>query len=241
MSKNLQDLRKKIDMIDREILDLLIKRCDSVKEVGKLKSATAHENSFCFIKPAREASLVKNILNNWQGDFPKEALAQIWRIIISASTSLEQEISILVSDSDLEDYYLIREYYGSFSKILLDSLNNIAHRLHQGEAKIAIFSWEDIVFSWRSLLDFDEKFKFFAQIPLLNLEKSKKKLLAFGHVELDFTADDYFKLFITKKPETGFNLREEYLGDGLFLVETKAEEGLEIIKFLGAYASQIIL
>lgn len=55
MSKELEELRKQIDALDIELIDVLARRIDVVKKVGELKAGT----DISVVQPAR-AQAVKN-------------------------------------------------------------------------------------------------------------------------------------------------------------------------------------
>ncbi len=57
MNKTLEDLRKEIDEIDHEILQILVKRVDVVKQIGELKN----EQNIPVIDEQRREKLLQSI------------------------------------------------------------------------------------------------------------------------------------------------------------------------------------
>lgn len=106
-------LRQRIDALDEEMVQLLIKRMQIVREVGELKRSQGEANSF--IRPDREALMLRNLMTRFRGtDFPESAAAAIWRIIIGASTSTESPLNLSIAHG-LEEgsaVALAREYFG---------------------------------------------------------------------------------------------------------------------------------
>lgn len=136
----LLSLRQSIDAIDEEMIALIKKRCEFVKQVGKLKEK--HVQPECFIRPAREAMMVKSITAKFSKDgFHPAAAAAIWRSIIAASTNLEKPLKIIAhapSDAQ-ENYWLAREYFGSFSQISKEpTLSRLFGQLMDGKAQLGI-------------------------------------------------------------------------------------------------------
>ena len=86
----LEKLRKKIDEIDNEILELLNKRADIVLDVAHIKR---NENAK-FYSPERERQIFERLTALNKGPFPNEALKVIFREIISASLSLEEPLKV---------------------------------------------------------------------------------------------------------------------------------------------------
>jgi chorismate mutase/prephenate dehydratase len=86
----LNELRKKIDEIDRKILDLLNRRTEVVLEVGKTKQS----KHLKIHSPERERSLLKKLREQNTGPFPDETLQLIYEEIISASLAMQQPMKI---------------------------------------------------------------------------------------------------------------------------------------------------
>ena len=87
---NLSNLRKKIDNIDREIIQFLNKRASLAKDVGKLKKRTGRG----VYVPDREVQIYKNILQKNKGPLSGKALMAIYREIMSGSLALEKNLKI---------------------------------------------------------------------------------------------------------------------------------------------------
>ena len=88
--KNLGDLRRQIDAIDDQILDLLNRRANVVIEVGHAKAGEQKE----FYVPSREQAIYERLTAASAGPFPREAIRRVFREIISASLSLEQPMKV---------------------------------------------------------------------------------------------------------------------------------------------------
>jgi chorismate mutase/prephenate dehydratase len=84
-SPPLASLREQIDALDRELLALLNRRAAVAQQVGDVKKA---EGSLAF-KPDREAQVIAGLKAANPGPLPNDAVAPIWREIMSACRSLE--------------------------------------------------------------------------------------------------------------------------------------------------------
>src|SRR5579872_4375536 len=94
MTQDIPELRAAIDAIDDELVALLNKRSQFVKQVAAIKRDTQPQG-MSFIRSGREADMVRRMLEAFRGGtFPAPAAAQIWRLIISASLSLESPLSV---------------------------------------------------------------------------------------------------------------------------------------------------
>ncbi len=83
-------LRRQIDDIDAAMHDLLMRRAVIADEVLQAKG------SGLAWRPAREARVLRRLLERHQGVFPPRVVAQIWREIVSAMTRLQGDFSIAV-------------------------------------------------------------------------------------------------------------------------------------------------
>ena len=176
-SEKLDKCRAQIDKIDDEILNLLKKRIEIVKDVKEIKSQNGEG---FFVKSAREADMIKILMAKSGADLPKSAIASIWRKIITSSNILEQPLKIaLHNQNHIADYkYILREYYADFVPIIShDSAQNVMMEIEKNQAQIAAFflpkNDEDACGNWWiNLASGNNDAKIFAKLPLLNDENS---------------------------------------------------------------------
>lgn len=86
----LEDLRKKIDAIDSEILKLLNQRTTCALKIGSIKKSMGL-NSYV---PNRENEIVSRIVKLNKGPFPNSGLAAVYRELMSATRFLEKPIKV---------------------------------------------------------------------------------------------------------------------------------------------------
>ena len=86
----LDDIRKKIDELDSKLLELLNNRADLVHEVGEIKKKGGIE----IYAPEREESLLKGLIEKSEGRLSEASIRAIYREIMSAALSLEQDLKI---------------------------------------------------------------------------------------------------------------------------------------------------
>ena len=90
VTMSVDELRKRIDEIDGEVIRLLNERAKAALEIGKLKEeANAH-----IYAPAREKQIIEQICAINEGPLTNEALRAIYKEIISASRSLEKTLTV---------------------------------------------------------------------------------------------------------------------------------------------------
>jgi chorismate mutase len=110
----LSQWRAEIDRIDDQLVALIRQRASYVAKVGEHKRATQAAGQ-SFIRPGREAQMVRAMLGREVGDFPSAALAAMWRLMISGSLSVESPLAAGATTE--EGYWLAREYFGAFTPV----------------------------------------------------------------------------------------------------------------------------
>ena len=86
----LDEIRKKIDAIDTQLLDLLSQRADLVHGVGVIK----RRNGLQIYAPDREDALLRKLVEMNRGRLPEKSIRAIYREIMSAALALEEDLKI---------------------------------------------------------------------------------------------------------------------------------------------------
>lgn len=86
----LDDIRKRIDAIDDQLLHLLSERTDCVHEVGEIKK----KENLPIYAPEREESLLRKLIGKSDGRLPEKSIRAIYREIMSAALHLEDDLKI---------------------------------------------------------------------------------------------------------------------------------------------------
>jgi len=86
----LSDLRRKIDELDDQILDLLNRRAEIVIQIGKEKE----KRKMGFFAPDREEEIHRRLASLNRGPLPNEILYAIYREILSGCLSLEKPLQV---------------------------------------------------------------------------------------------------------------------------------------------------
>lgn len=138
--KALQAFRNEIDKIDDQIISLLQQRMEVISQVAELKKS--NQEKF-FIRSAREADMIKNLIKKAGPNFPQSLIVNIWRRIITAANMHEQPLRIAIHNpKNISDYeYLVREYYSDIVPVAnFDSASSAVMELEKNAAQIAIFA-----------------------------------------------------------------------------------------------------
>jgi len=87
----LADLRKEIDHIDEEMHKLLMARGEIIDRLIASKSSQETGSAF---RPAREAEMMRRLVNRHRGILPLDTAESIWRVIISTFTYVQAPFSV---------------------------------------------------------------------------------------------------------------------------------------------------
>ncbi len=87
----LGDLRAEIDRIDAEIHERLIERGEIIGELINVKGT---QDSGAAFRPAREAEMMRRLVQRHRGILPLDTVESIWRVIISTFTYVQASYSV---------------------------------------------------------------------------------------------------------------------------------------------------
>ncbi len=88
MNPNLQQLRKRIDLLDNQIVSLLNRRLRLAQQVGNLKI----QNGGRIYDPQREQQLLRQLCSTQKGPMPSNELRFIYQRILKASRNHQKRV-----------------------------------------------------------------------------------------------------------------------------------------------------
>ncbi|WP_371348069.1 chorismate mutase [Ancylobacter sp. IITR112] len=90
---DLGSLRAEIDRIDGQMHALLIERSQIIDRLVAVKRAQGTESGSAF-RPAREASMMRRLVDRHRGILPLDTVEGIWRVIISTFTYVQAPYAV---------------------------------------------------------------------------------------------------------------------------------------------------
>jgi chorismate mutase/prephenate dehydratase len=87
---SLEDLRRRIDAIDEQILALLEQRADVVAHVAREKE----DKGLAVHDPEREREVLERLAQKGAGRFPREAIVAVFREVMSACLALQAPLAV---------------------------------------------------------------------------------------------------------------------------------------------------
>ncbi len=144
--EQLADLRAEIDAIDSQLHDLLMRRTDLAVQVGDVKAQVqplggTPADGAKFIRPAREALILRRLVARHQGKLPKAVVVRMWREMISALLQVEGPFVVAVQAPKGETalWDLARDHYGSRVQITpLPENGDVLAAVTRGKATVGI-------------------------------------------------------------------------------------------------------
>src|SRR5476651_375083 len=88
---SLEVLRKEIDAIDEQVHNLLMARGDIIDRLIQVKQTQEVGSAF---RPAREAGMMRRLVQRHRGILPLDTVESIWRVIISTFTYVQAPFSV---------------------------------------------------------------------------------------------------------------------------------------------------
>src|ERR1700755_533479 len=88
---SLAELRKEIDAIDEGVHRLLMQRGDIIDRLIQVKQTQEGGSAF---RPAREADMMRRLVQRHSGILPLDTVESIWRVIISTFTYVQAPFSV---------------------------------------------------------------------------------------------------------------------------------------------------
>ena len=139
-------LRHEIDSVDTKLHNLLMQRTELAVKVGEVKARaqpigrTPSEGAK-FVRPAREAQILRRLIARHKGKLPKTVMVRMWREMISALLQVEGPFVVAVYTPPEEPGYwdIARDQYGCRVPILgFDRLNHAISAVLDGQATVAV-------------------------------------------------------------------------------------------------------
>ncbi len=187
----LAKLRLEIDAVDDALHDLLMQRSRLVDQV------TAAKGQAATLRPAREAEILRRLVERHQGSFPRSVIARIWREIISASTAQQGHFAIAVlgepAASGLAE--IGRSHFGALTPLSqVGTTAGVIRAVSDGSATVGLLPWPtvDDVYPWWSQIaqDGDNVPRIVARLPFVQGSPPAEEALAISLAPNEPTSAD---------------------------------------------------
>ncbi len=138
---DLKELRKKIDQIDINLVELLDNRAEIVKEIGEYKKA----HDIPIYQPEREKEVRALVMSKSRKEFPAPALLQIFTEIVSAARALEKTIVVayLGPEGSFCEQAVRKHFGSSVVMVPIASFSDIFKEVENGKMDYGVVAIEN--------------------------------------------------------------------------------------------------
>jgi chorismate mutase len=167
---SLADLRREIDRIDEGMHRLLMERGDIIDRLIAVKETQETGSAF---RPAREAEIVRRLVDRHAGILPLDTVESIWRVIIATFTYVQAPFSVhadlSAGDAAMRDS--ARFHFG-FTVPFMPHMGAASVVAAVSESKgdlglVPAFAMTGVG-AWWSALEFDAAPKIIARLPFVD-------------------------------------------------------------------------
>lgn len=137
----LEKLRKAIDEIDDQLIDLINQRMKYVREVGELK----RDNKTAIYRPEREKAIIDRLYKNHEGILTRSAIEAIFLEIFAVSRNFElpERVAFLGPEGSFT-HQAAESRYGAISDYLpLDSISSVFEAVATERARFGVIPIEN--------------------------------------------------------------------------------------------------
>jgi chorismate mutase/prephenate dehydratase len=186
----LNAIRREIDSIDDQILDLLGRRFAAT---GRVKASKASDGSIASspLRPAREAAMLRRLIARGGTGLSPEILLRFWRVILSASTQSQAPVTLHLDEvpgHDLGTRLLLGQHFCGMEVTVHTSPPRALAALHGSQGDLAIIATSS---NWvQGFSPAESGFpRVIGTLPVIS-DGSQPQLLVFGYAEPQNSGDD---------------------------------------------------
>jgi len=152
----LDDLRGEIDQIDTALHDLLMRRAALAEQIGQAKlagpapapGAATGKGPAVYLRPGREAAVLRRLVRRHSGPFPVTSLVRLWREIMSSLLRLQGPFSVAVlsggPDTPPGLWDLARDHYGAATPMIAcQSVSQVMREVSEGRATVGVLPFPE--------------------------------------------------------------------------------------------------
>jgi chorismate mutase len=193
---SLDELRRRVDEIDDQLHDLVMRRAEVVEAIA----GTKKRGGIATLHPGREALILRRLVARHRGRFPRAVLVRLWRELLSGAVAIQGNFAVAVyTPHGAPDYWdVARDHYGSHTPMTaFHSAGEVLRALGEGRVAVAVLPMpaEGESAPWWPLLTARGAAvpQIIARLPVAgagNARSDGSEAVVIGHGELDPTGAD---------------------------------------------------
>src|SRR5213593_4603685 len=177
---SLADLRREIDRIDEAMHALLMERGEIIDHLIRIKQTQESGSAF---RPAREAEMMRRLVERHTGILPLDTVESIWRVIIATFTYVQAPFSVHadLSAGDAEMRDSARFHFGfTVPFVTHTGAGGVVTAVSVSRGDIGLVSARGGSTAWWTALEDDEAPKIIARLPFVERSDHPAALPVFG-------------------------------------------------------------
>jgi len=143
----LEELRKRIDRIDEQLLELFNERAGCAVDVAAVKRelSAAVDEGVDFFRPDREAQVINRLRSLNQGPLSDDEVGRLIREVMSACLALEQPLKIayLGPEGTFTQSAALKHFGHSVSTVPMSSIPDVFNSIESGHANYGLVPVEN--------------------------------------------------------------------------------------------------
>src|SRR6059058_705822 len=164
---SLEVLRKEIDAIDAQVHSLLMARGDIIDRLIQVKQTQETGSAF---RPAREAAMMRRLVERHRGILPLDTVEGIWRVIISTFTYVQAPYSVhadlSAGDALMRDS--ARFHFGFTAPFVAHmGASAVVAAVSDSQGDLGLVPAFAVPGAWWNALEFDAAPKIIARLPFV--------------------------------------------------------------------------
>jgi len=166
-SSSLTDLRQEIDRIDEAMHQLLMERGEIIDRLIAVKKTQETGSAF---RPAREAAMMRCLVERHRGILPLDTVEGIWRVIISTFTFVQAPYSVhadlSAGDALMRDS--ARFHFGFTAPFVAHmGASAVVAAVSDSQGDLGLVPAFAVASAWWNALEFDSAPKIIARLPFV--------------------------------------------------------------------------
>jgi chorismate mutase len=230
---SLDEVRKRIDAIDAELLRLVDERAAIGRAVAAAKAAAGDAGRFG-LRPGREAQVMRRILAMPREGARDGLVVRVWREMIGESLAIQGpfHLSVWGGRDPLRAAELARQRFGTSPPLVQAAKPEDALAAARTPGGVAICALTSDNAWWGRLLA-EPKLKVFAALPCLSAW-GPLSAVAVAEVDVEPTGDD-FTFWVTDAPQSATAIEDALSRDGVAATPLIEAGGLKLFMLSGYY------
>lgn len=141
----LGQLRKRIDEIDNQLVSLISNRASLAAEIANIKKNDGADA--VFYRPEREAQILKRVISENKGPLSNEAIAILFRELMSACLALEQQLKVafLGPEGTFTHTAALKHFGHSVQTMALPGIDQVFHQVQSRVCQYGVVPIENSI------------------------------------------------------------------------------------------------